>query len=332
LRSVQQEEGVMRAVRIHEHGGPEVLRVEEIPTPRPGPKEALVRLEAIGVNFIDIYQRRGLYRLELPAVLGQEGAGVVEEVGPEVQEVRVGERVAFSNVQGAYAEYIVAPSWRLVPIPDGVTSEQAAAVLLQGMTAHYLTHSTYPIKPGDVVLVHAAGGGTGQLLVQIAKRRGARVIGTASTEEKAQLAREAGADEVILYTRVDFRDEVRRITEGQGVHVVYDSVGRDTFDRSLDCLRLRGMMVSFGQSSGPVGPVDPLVLSQKGSLFLTRPVLWHYTATREELLWRAGDVLNAVRSGELRVRVDRVFPLAEAASAHRRLEGREAIGKILLTP
>jgi len=322
----------MRAVRIHEHGGPEVLRVEEIPTPRPGPKEALVRIEAIGVNFIDIYQRRGLYRLELPAVLGQEGAGVVEEVGADVHEVRVGDRVAFSNVQGAYAEYIVAPACRLVPIPEGVTSEQAAASLLQGMTAHYLTHSTYPVKPGDVVLVHAAGGGTGQLLVQMAKRRGARVIGTASTEEKARLAREAGADEVILYTQVDFRDEVRRITGGEGVAVVYDSVGKDTFDRSLDCLRLRGMIVSFGQSSGPVGPIDPLVLSQKGSLFLTRPVLWHYTATREELLWRAGDVLNAVRSGELRVRVDRVFPLAEAASAHRRLEGREAIGKILLTP
>lgn len=322
----------MRAVRIHEHGGPEVLRVEEIPTPRPGPKEALVRIEAIGVNFIDIYQRRGLYHLQLPAVLGQEGAGVVEEVGPDVQEVRVGDRVAFSNVQGAYAEYIVAPAWRLVPIPDGVTSQQAAAVLLQGMTAHYLTHSTYPVKPGDVVLVHAAGGGTGQLLVQMAKRRGARVIGTASTEEKAELARQAGADAVILYTQVDFRDEVKRITEGQGVAVVYDSVGKDTFDRSLDCLRLRGMMVSFGQSSGPVGPVDPLVLSQKGSLFLTRPVLWHYTATREELLWRAGDVLGAVRSGELRVRVDRTFPLAEAASAHHRLEGREAAGKILLTP
>ncbi len=322
----------MRAVRIHEYGGPEVLRVEEVPTPTPGPGQALVRVEAVGVNFIDIYQRRGLYPLELPVALGQEAAGVVEAVGPEVQEVRPGDRVVFSNVQGAYAEYVLAPAWRLVPIPDGVTSEQAAAVMLQGMTAHYLTHSTYPIKPGDVVLIHAAAGGTGQLLVQMAKRRGARVIGTVSTEEKAELAREAGADHVILYTQKDFREEVKRLTDGQGVHVVYDSVGRDTFDRSLDCLRPRGMLVSFGQSSGPAGPVDPLVLSQKGSLFLTRPVLWHYTATREELLWRAGDVLSWVRSGELRVRIDRTFPLSQAAEAHRRLEGRQATGKLLLVP
>ncbi len=320
----------MRAVRIHEYGGPEVLRVEEVPTPTPGPGQALVRVEAVGVNFIDIYQRRGLYPLELPVALGQEAAGVVEAVGPEVQEVRPGDRVVFSNVQGAYAEYVLAPAWRLVPIPDGVTSEQAAAVLLQGMTAHYLTHSTYPIKPGDVVLIHAAAGGTGQLLVQMAKRRGARVIGTVSTEEKAELAREAGADHVIFYH--EFQNEVKRLTDGQGVHVVYDSVGRDTFERSLDCLRLRGMLVSFGQSSGPVGPVDPLVLSQKGSLFLTRPVLWHYTATREELLWRAGDVLNWVRNGELRVRIDRTFPLSQVAEAHRRLEGRQAHGKLLLVP
>ncbi|MDR7438296.1 MAG: quinone oxidoreductase [Armatimonadota bacterium] len=322
----------MRAVRIHEHGGPEVLRMEELPIPTPGPGQALVRLEAVGVNFIDVYQRRGLYRLDLPVILGQEGAGVVEAVGPDVQEVRVGDRVAFTNVQGAYAEYVVAPVWRLVRVPEGVTSEQAAAVMLQGITAHYLTHSTYPIRPGDVVLIHAAAGGTGLLLVQMAKRRGARVIGTTSTEEKARLAQEAGADEVILYTRVDFREEVKRITEGQGVHVVYDSVGRDTFDRSLDCLRPRGMMVSFGQSSGPVGPVDPLILSQKGSLYLTRPSIWHYTATREEILWRAGDVLGWVRTGELRVRVDRTFPLAEAAAAQRRLEGRESTGKILLVP
>ncbi|MCS7172568.1 MAG: quinone oxidoreductase [Armatimonadetes bacterium] len=322
----------MRAVRIHEHGGPEVLRLEEVPTPTPGPGQALVRLEAAGVNFIDIYQRQGLYRLDLPLTLGQEGAGVVEAVGPEVREIRVGDRVAFTNVPGTYAEYVLAPAWRLVPIPEGITSQQAAAVMLQGITAHYLTHSTYPIQPGDTVLIHAAAGGTGLLLVQMAKRRGARVIGTVSTEEKAQLAREAGADEVILYTQVDFREEVRRITNGQGVQVVYDSVGRDTFDRSLDCLRPRGMMISFGQSSGPVGPVDPLVLSQKGSLFLTRPSILHYTATREELLWRARDVLGWVRTGELRVRVDRTFPLAEAAAAQRRLESRESAGKLLLVP
>ncbi len=322
----------MRVVRIHTYGGPDVLRVEEVPTPTPGPGQALVRIEAAGVNFIDIYQRRGLYRLELPVALGLEGAGVVEAVGPDVQDVRVGDRVVFTNIQGAYAEYVVAPVWRLVPIPDGVSSAQAASVMLQGITAHYLTHSTYPIQPGDVVLVHAAAGGTGLLLVQMAKRRGARVIGTVSTEEKAKLAREAGADEVIRYTQVDFREEVKRITNGQGVHVVYDSVGRDTFERSLDCLRVRGMMVSFGQSSGPVGPVDPLVLSQKGSLFLTRPSIMHYTGTREELRWRAGDVLTWVRNGELRVHVDRTFPLSEAAAAQARLEGRQAIGKILLVP
>ncbi|MDR7445286.1 MAG: quinone oxidoreductase [Armatimonadota bacterium] len=322
----------MRAVRIHEHGGPEVLQVEEVPTPTPGPGQALVRLEAAGVNFIDIYQRRGLQRLNLPVTLGQEGAGMVEAVGPDVREVRVGDRVAFTNVQGAYAEYVVAPVWRLVPIPEGVTGQQAAAVMLQGITAHYLTHSTYPIRPGDVVLIHAAAGGTGLLLVQMAKRRGARVIGTTSTEEKARLAQEAGADEVILYTRVDFREEVKRITDGQGVHVVYDSVGRDTFDRSLDCLRPRGMMVSFGQSSGPVDPVDLRLIGQKGSLFLTRPSILHYTATREELLWRAREVLDWLRTGELRVRVDRTFPLPEAAAAQRRLEARESAGKILLIP
>ncbi|MDR7416675.1 MAG: quinone oxidoreductase [Armatimonadota bacterium] len=322
----------MRAVRIHEHGGPEVLQVEEVPTPTPGPGQALVRLEAAGVNFIDIYQRRGLYRADLPVTLGQEGAGMVEAVGPDVREVRVGDRVAFTNVQGAYAEYVVAPVWRLVPIPEGVTGQQAAAVMLQGITAHYLTHSTYPIRPGDVVLIHAAAGGTGLLLVQMAKRRGARVIGTTSTEEKARLAQEAGADEVILYTRVDFREEVKRITDGQGVHVVYDSVGRDTFDRSLDCLRPRGMMVSFGQSSGPVDPVDLRLIGQKGSLFLTRPSILHYTATREELLWRAREVLDWLRTGELRVRVDRTFPLPEAAAAQRRLEARESAGKILLIP
>jgi NADPH2:quinone reductase len=320
----------MHAVRIHEHGGPEVLRYEEVPTPTPGEGQALVRLVACGVNFIDIYQRKGLYKLELPATLGQEGAGVVEAVGPGVSEVKPGDRVAYSNVLGSYAEYVLVPANRLVPIPDGVTYQQAAAAMLQGMTAHYLVTSTYPLKPGDTCLVHAAAGGVGLLLVQMAKRRGATVIGTVSTEEKARLAREAGADHVILYTQQDFEQEVLRITDGRKVQVVYDSVGKDTFDKSLNCLALRGMLVLYGQSSGPVAPFDPQVLAQKGSLFLTRPVLWHHTTTREELLWRAGDVLGWVRSGELKLRIDRALPLSQAAEAQRALEGRETTGKVLL--
>jgi len=320
----------MYAVRIHQHGGPEVLRYEEVPTPAPGEGQALVRLVACGVNFIDIYQRKGLYRVELPVVLGQEGAGVVEAVGPGVTEVKPGDRVAYSNVLGAYTEYAVVPAARLVPIPDGVTYQQAAAVMVQGMTAHYLVHSTYPLKPQDTCLVHAAAGGVGLLLVQMAKRRGATVIGTVSTEEKAKLAREAGADHVILYTQQDFEQEVMRITEGRKVQVVYDSVGKDTFERSLNCLTLRGMMVLYGQSSGPVPPFDPQVLVQKGSLFLTRPGIWHYTATRDELLWRARDVLGAVASGDLKVRIDRALPLSQAQEAHRALEGRETTGKVLL--
>lgn len=320
----------MHAVRIHEHGGPEVLRYEEVPTPTPGEGQALVRLVACGVNFIDIYQRKGLYKIDLPATLGQEGAGVVEAVGPGVAEVKPGDRVAYSNVLGSYAEYALVPAGRLVPIPDGVTYQQAAAAMLQGMTAHYLVTSTYPLKPGDVCLVHAAAGGVGLLLVQIAKRRGAVVIGTVSTEEKAKLAREAGADHVILYTRQDFEQEVLRITEGRKLQVVYDSVGKDTFEKSLNCLALRGMLVLYGQSSGPVPPFDPQVLAQKGSLFLTRPVLWNYTATRDELLWRAGEVLGWVRSGELKLRIGRALPLSQAADAHRALEGRETTGKVLL--
>jgi len=320
----------MHAVRIHEHGGPEVLRYEEVPTPTPGEGQALVRLVACGVNFIDIYQRKGLYKIELPATLGQEGAGVVEAVGPGVSEVKPGDRVAYSNVLGSYAEYVLVPANRLVPIPDGVTYQQAAAAMLQGMTAHYLVTSTYPLKPGDTCLVHAAAGGVGLLLVQMAKRRGATVIGTVSTEEKARLAREAGADHVILYTQQDFEQEVLRITDGRKVQVVYDSVGKDTFDKSLNCLALRGMLVLYGQSSGPVAPFDPQVLAQKGSLFLTRPVLWHHTTTREELLWRAGDVLGWVRSGELKLRIDRALPLSQAAEAQRALEGRETTGKVLL--
>jgi NADPH2:quinone reductase len=320
----------MHAVRIHQHGGPEVLRYEEVPTPAPGEGQALVRLVACGVNFIDIYQRKGLYKLDLPATLGQEGAGVVEAVGPGVTEVKPGDRVAYSNVLGSYAEYVVVPAQRLVSIPEGVTYQQAAAAMLQGMTAHYLVTSTYPLKPGDVCLVHAAAGGVGLLLVQMAKRRGATVIGTVSTEEKAKLAREAGADHVIVYTQQDFEAEVLRVTEGRKLQVVYDSVGKDTFEKSLNCLALRGMLVLYGQSSGPVPPFDPQVLAQKGSLFLTRPVLWHYTTTREELLWRAGEVLDWVRTGELQLRVDRAYPLAQAAEAQRALEGRQTTGKVLL--
>ena len=322
----------MKAIRVHAHGGPEVLQYEEVPQPVPGRGEALVRIAAAGVNYIDTYHRRGLYKVPLPFTPGVEAAGVVEAVGPEVSEVQVGDRVAYTGPLGAYAEYAVVPASRLVELPEAIDFPTAAAVLLQGMTAHYLTHSTYPLKPGDTALVHAAAGGVGLLLVQVAKMRGARVIGTVSTEEKAALAKEAGADEVILYTRQDFEAEVRRLTDGRGVEVVYESVGKDTFDKSLNCLAPRGYLVLFGQSSGPVPPFDPQVLNQKGSLFLTRPTLQHYVATREELLQRAGDVFGWVASGRLKVRVDSTFKLEEAAEAHRRLEGRQSAGKILLVP
>ncbi len=322
----------MKAIRFHTTGNPEVLRLDEVPVPAPGPDQALVRLHAAGVNFIDIYYRTGLYALPLPAIPGSEGAGIVEAVGSGVTEVKPGDRVTYTNVLGSYAEFIVAPAWRLVPIPSGIDFMQAAAVMLQGMTAHYLTHTTYPLHPGDWVLVHAAAGGVGALLVQTAKRRGARVIATVSTDAKATVAREAGADEVVIYTREEFDPAVRRLTGGTGVRVVYDSVGKDTFERSLNCLAVRGMLVLYGQSSGPVAPVDLRVLNTKGSLFTTRPSLHHYTQTREELLQRAGDVLGWVRDGTLRLRIDATFPLAEAAAAHRRLESREATGKILLIP
>ena len=322
----------MKAVRIHETGDVRVLRIEEVPVPTPGQGQALVRLRAAGVNFLDIYHRTGLNPLPLPAIPGSEGAGVVEAVGPGVTEVAPGDRVAYSNVLGSYAEYIVAPAWRLVPIPDGLEFTQAAAAMLQGMTAQYLTHTTYPLKPGEWALVHAAAGGVGALLVQMAKRRGARVIATVSSEEKAAIAAEAGADVCVIYTRADFVQEVKRVTEDQGVPVVYDSVGKDTFERGLDCLRLRGMMVLYGNASGPVPPVDPRVLNSKGSLFLTRPSLHHYTHTRSELLARAGDVLSWVREGSLRLRIDRTYALADVQAAHARLEGREALGKLLLIP
>jgi NADPH2:quinone reductase len=319
----------MKAIRIHRTGGPEVLQYEDIPVPTPAAGQALIRVEAAGLNFIDIYRRTGLYKVELPHTLGQEGAGTVEAVGSGVTSVAVGERVAFTDVPGAYAQYLVAPADRLVPIPPKVSARQAAAVILQGLTAHYLATSTYPLKGGDLCLVHAAAGGVGLLLCQIAKRHGARVIGTVSTDAKAELARHAGADEIIIYPRQDFEVEVKRLT-GAGVHVIYDSVGKTTFDKGLDCLRPRGMMVLFGQSSGPVPPFDPQLLNRKGSLFLTRPTLFNYVSTREELLTRARELLGWVADGSLSVRIDREFPLADAASAQQALAGRGTTGKVLL--
>jgi NADPH2:quinone reductase len=322
----------MRAIRVHEFGGPEALVYEDVPLPEPGPTEARVRIEAAGVNFIDIYHRTGKYPGQLPITPGMEGAGTVDAVGAEVSDLKPGDRVAYAMVQGAYAEYAVVPAHKLVPLPDDVDTHVAAAVMLQGMTAHYLTHSTYPIQPGQTALVHAAAGGLGLLLVQLAKRRGARVIGTVSTEEKARLVKDFGADEVILYTQKDFEAETRRLTDGRGVEVVYDSVGKTTFDKSLNCLKPRGYLVLCGQSSGAVPPLDPQILNSKGSLFLTRPTLGHYIAGRAELLERSGDLFEWIVGGELTVRIDRSFPLAQAAEAHRTLEGRKTHGKLLLIP
>ena len=322
----------MKAVRIHDVGGPDVLRVEDVPVPTPGPGQALVRIEAVGLNFIEIYHRTGLYKIPLPATLGTEAAGVVESVGEGVTLVRPGDPVVSVRFLGAYAEHALVPADALVPIPDRVTTRQAAAVLLQGLTAQYLTTSTFPLSRGHTCLVHAGAGGVGLLLIQMAKRRGARVLTTVSTDEKAALAREAGADEVIIYTQVDFEAEVKRLTDGAGVQVNYDSVGRTTFAKGLDCLVPRGMMVLYGQSSGPIEPFDPQVLSRKGSLFLTRPTLAHYTATRAELLERAGEVLRWVADGSLVVRIGHEFPLDGAADAQRDLEGRRTTGKVLLIP
>jgi NADPH2:quinone reductase len=321
----------MKAVRVHQVGGPDVLRYEDVAVPTPGPGQALVKLEAIGLNFIDCYFRAGLYKASLPFTPGNEGAGTVTAIGPSVTAIRVGDRVSYAPVMGAYAEYAVVAADRLVPVPEAVDTRTAAAVTLQGMTAHYLATSTYTLKPGDTALVHAAAGGVGLLLVQIAKMKGARVIGTVSTAEKAALAREAGADDVILYTEKDFEAEVLRLTGGKGVNVVYDSVAKTTFDKSLNCVGVRGVLALFGQSSGPVPAFDPARLS-KNAAFLTRPGLGHYTATREELLRRAGDVFEWVRSGRLRVRISHTLPLRDAAEAHRLLEGRKTTGKVLLTP
>lgn len=320
----------MTAVRVHEPGGPEALRVEQVPVPRPGPGEALVRIDAAGVNFIEVYQRSGLYKVPLPATLGGEGAGEVVEVGAGVEEVRAGDRVAFAAGFGAYAEYAAVPAAKLVPLPAGVSARLGAAVMLQGMTAHYLATSTCPLRAGQRCLVHAAAGGVGLLLVQIAKMRGAQVIATVGSDEKAELARGAGADKVIVYTRDDFAAEVRRLTDGRGVQVIYDSVGKSTFLPGLDVLAPRGMMVLFGQSSGPVEPIDPQLLSQKGSLFLTRPTLGHYVATREELLRRGNDLFAWMAADQLSVRIGAEYALADAVEAHRALESRRTTGKVLL--
>ncbi|HEY0151383.1 MAG TPA: quinone oxidoreductase [Longimicrobium sp.] len=324
------DRATMTAVRLHETGGPEAFRTERVPVPEPGPGEALVRIDATGVNFIEVYQRTGLYKVPLPATLGGEGAGEVVEVGAGVDEVRAGDRVAWAGGFGAYAEYALVPAAKLVPLPAGVSARLGAAVMLQGLTAHYLATSTYPLRAGERCVVHAAAGGVGLLLVQIAKMRGAHVIATAGSDEKAELARGAGADEVIVYTREDFAAEVRRLTDGAGVQVIYDSVGKSTFLPGLDLLAPRGMMVLFGQSSGPVEPVDPQLLSQKGSLFLTRPTLGHYVATREELLRRANDLFGWMAADRLSVRIGAEYALADVAEAHRALEARRTTGKVLL--
>lgn len=322
----------MKAVRVHSAGGPESLCYEEVPEPKLRPGKALIRIEAAGLNYIDIYHRNGLYGGSFPLILGQEGAGTVVAIGPEVSEVRVGDRVAYIWLSGAYAQYATVPAGRLVKLPPGISTREGAAMMLQGMTAHFLACTTYPLEVGDSCLVHAAAGGVGLLLCQIAKMRGATVIATVSSDEKAELARAAGADHVIDYTRNDFQAEVRRLTDQEGVDVIYDSVGKTTFEKGFDCLASRGMMVLYGQSSGPVSPIDPRILYEKGSVYLTRPNLVDYTARPEDLQQRAGEVLDWIRQAKLRLRICRELPLAEAAQAHRLLEGRQTTGKVLLIP
>jgi NADPH2:quinone reductase len=322
----------MKAIQIHETGGPEALQLDELPIPQPGPGQVLIRVEATGVNFIEIYFRKGVYKAALPLTPGSEAAGTVEELGPGVTGFAAGDAVASTGVLGSYAEYALAPAAQLVKTPAGLAPEKAAAAMLQGMTAHYLVYSTFPLKAGDTALVHAGAGGVGLLLTQMAARIGARVITTVSTAAKAELSREAGASEVILYTEQDFEEEVKRLTGGKGVDVVYDSVGKTTFEQSLNCLRPRGMLALFGASSGPAPMFDPIQLSGKGSLFLTRPTLWHYIATRAELEWRAGDVLGWAAKGELKLRTEHIYPLADAAQAQMDMEARKTTGKILLTP
>jgi NADPH2:quinone reductase len=322
----------MKAIQVQKTGGPEVLTLVDFPVPKAKSNEAVVKIAASGVNFIDVYFREGRYPATTPFTDGQEAAGTVTEVGSDVKSVKVGDRVAYSNVMGTYAEYAAVPADRLVRVPDKITDQQAAAAMLQGMTAHYLINTTYPLKKGETALIHAAAGGVGLLLVQMAKNIGAHVIGTAGTEEKAKLAREAGADEVIVYATQDFEAETKRLTGGRGVHVVYDGVGKSTFEKGLNVLRPRGYMVLFGGASGPVPPFDPIVLSQKGSLFVTRPSLIHYVALREELEQRSGDVFAMIAAGKLKLRISQTYKLEEVQQAHRDLEGRKTTGKILLVP
>ena len=322
----------MKAIQVEQTGGPEVMELVDLPVPQPKSNDAVVKIKAAGVNFIDIYNREGRYKAPLPLVLGQEAAGVLVALGSEVHDFAVGDPVAYCAILGSYAEYAAVPADRLVKIPAGVGEREAAAAMLQGITAHYLTHSTYPLKKGETALIHAGAGGVGSLLVQMAHNIGARVIATVSTEEKAKLARAAGADEVILYTQADFEAETKRVTGGKGVDVVYDSVGKTTFDKGLNVLRPRGMMVLFGASSGAAAPIDPLVLLQKGSLFLTRPSMGHYIATTQELRERADAVFGMIRDGKLKLRIEHVYPLAEVQRAHRELEGRKTTGKLLLLP
>ena len=322
----------MKAMRFHQHGGPEVLVYEDAPTPEAGPGEAIVRIEAIGLNYIDTYHRDGLYPVELPCIPGMEAAGTIARIGDGVEGVNVSDRVAYAGALGAYAEEAAVAVDRLVPLPDDISCEVGAAAMLQGMTAHYLAHGSYALGKDDTALIHAGAGGVGLLLIQMAKRLGARVLTTVSTEEKEQLARAAGADEVIRYTERDFAEDIMTLTNGRGVDVVYDSVGKTTFDKSLDVLRPLGYLVLFGQSSGPVEPVDPGILNVKGSLFLTRPTMAHYIPTREALLQRAGDVLGWIGSGELDLRICNRFALAEAADAHRALQGRKTTGKVVILP
>ena len=322
----------MNAIQVQKPGGPEVLTLVDIPVPKPKPHEAVVKVSAAGVNFIDVYIREGRYPSPLPFISGQEGSGIVSEIGADVKSFKPGDRVAYTGIPGSYAEYAAVPADRLVLLPPGITEHQAAAAMLQGMTAHYLVHDTYPLKKGETALIHAAAGGAGLLLVQMAKNIGARVIGTAGTEEKAKLAREAGADEIILYAQEDFEAETKRLTDGKGVHVVYDGVGKTTFDKDLNILRPRGYLVLFGASSGPVPPFDLVKLSQKGSLFVTRPTLVHHIATHEELQQRATAVLTMIAKGKLKLRIEHIYPLREAQQAHRDLEARKTTGKLLLIP
>lgn len=322
----------MKAIQVKQPGGPESLEVVDIAVPQPKPNEALLKLAAIGVNFIDVYLREGRYKAALPFIDGQEASGMVAAIGTGVKSVQKGDRVAYTGVLGSYAEYAAVPAERLVPIPQGVDDRQGAAAMLQGMTAHYLCHDTFQLQRGQTALVHAAAGGVGLLLVQMAHSLGARVIGTVSTEEKARLARGAGADEIILYTQTDFEAETKRLTGGQGIDVVYDSVGKTTFEKGLNLLRPRGMMVLYGGSSGPVPPFDPITLTQKGSLFLTRPSLQHYITAREELVARAEAVLGMIAAGKLKLRIEHTYRLEDAQQAHRDLEGRKTTGKLLLIP